>query len=81
MINELKQSKKAVGLKQSLKAIESGNAEKAYLARDCAPHIFNEIEHNCIKHGVKVEYADTMSELGRVCGIDVGAAVAVMIKG
>ena len=80
MLNELKQSEKIVGLKQSLRLIESGNAKKAFLAKDCSSHIFDEVEHFCKKYKVPVEYAETTTELGRACGIDVGAAVAVLKK-
>ncbi len=80
MLNELKQSEKTVGLKQSLRLIESGNAQKAFLAKDCSPNIFDEIGHFCKKYRIPVEYAETMTELGRACGIDVGAAVAVLKK-
>jgi len=80
MIEELRCNDKIVGLKQTIRAIEGGHAKKAFLSKDCAPHIFNEIEHNCNKYKVPVEYVDTMSELGKVCGIDVGAAVAVITK-
>ena len=53
---------------------------KAFVAKDCAPHIFKEITDNCNKYGIYVEYIESMSELGKICGIDVGAAVAVITK-
>ena len=79
MVEELKQSDKIVGLKQSVRAIESGVAKKVFLAKDCAPHIYSEILNNC-NDKVPVELVSTMSELGKACGIDVGAAVAVIKK-
>ena len=80
MVEELKSGNVLVGLRQFLRAAETGVALKAFVAKDCAPHIFKEITDNCNKYGISVEYIETMSELGKICGIDVGAAVAAITK-
>ncbi len=63
---ELKKSNRLIGLKQSRKAISEGTAGKAYFAKDADPRM--------------TVWIDTMAELGAACGIDVGAAVAVVLK-
>jgi len=80
MINELNTNNKYIGLKQSMGAIEQGTAAKAFLAKDTQPHIRNKIIASCLENGVPVEYAETMRGLGEACGIDVGAAVVVLLN-
>ena len=80
MVEELRSGNVVVGLRQFLRAAETGIALKAFVAKDCSPHIFKEITDNCNKYGIAVQYIKNMSELGKMCGIDVGAAVAVITK-
>ena len=79
MSEELKTKNKLVGLKQSIPAIEQGKAIKAFLAKDTEVHIRNKILTKCLENAVPVEYAESMRSLGEACGIDVGAAVAVLL--
>ena len=69
-----------VGLKQSKKAIESGNAAKAYIAEDCDFQLRRRLEELCDRHGVETLFIPTMKQLGARFGINVGAAVAVTLK-
>lgn len=64
------------GTKQVLKAIENGSAVKVFIARDAELYISDKIKNCAKEHGVETEFADTMAELGRKCGIAVGAAAA-----
>ncbi len=69
--------KRVVGVKQSRKAIREGRARRVYLADDADPGITGPIAAECAAAGVPVESGRTMAQLGRTCGIAVGAAVAV----
>ncbi|OQB14208.1 MAG: Ribosome-associated protein L7Ae-like protein [Firmicutes bacterium ADurb.Bin193] len=69
-----------VGFKQSKRAIEEGKAAKALIAQDCADGMRQTLVDLCKKHGVEIEYFPTMKQLGEKCGIDVGSAVAVVVK-
>ena len=80
MLLELQKGKKTVGRKQSQRAILEGKAEKIYLAEDADGRIREETESLCQEHGVPVISVDTMEHLGHACGIQVGAAVAALIK-
>ena len=80
MPTEFASEKVVVGIKQSRKAVVGGAAEIAYIARNADPMITEPFEALCEEHGVKVIYADTMEELGHACGINVGAAVAVLTE-
>ncbi len=80
MLTEFASSKPLVGIKQSRKAVNDGTAKSAYVARDADPGIVEPFAALCEEAGVGVVYVDTMDELGRACGINVGAAVAVIRK-
>ena len=81
MLDELRQARKVVGLKQTVRSVEEDMVVKVFLARDVSSDIYNKIVTLCSVHGVEVEYVDTMRELGDICDIDVRAAVAAIIKG
>jgi len=69
-----------VGLRTSLKCIESGDAKKAFVACDIAPNIYEEIIKVCKKNNVPVEKVPSKSALGKECHIDVDASVVVVKK-
>lgn len=78
MLSELKAASKTVGFKQSIKKLSCGEGKKAFVAKDASPSITGEIIALCDSSGVPCEWVDTMDELGRACGIEVGAAVVVV---
>lgn len=79
-MERLKHAKKIVGLKQTLRAIQANQAALVYLAQDADLKVVEEIAGLCRKHEVPVEYAETMKQLGKACGIDVGASTACLLK-
>ena len=78
MLTELASAKPIVGIKQSKRAVLDGKAQSAYAARDADPDITGPFCELCRDCGVALVEVDTMEELGRACGINVGAAVAVL---
>lgn len=81
MLGNLKNaSNKTVGMKQTLKAIQGGSALQVFLAEDVDDYITQRIEDLCQHYGVRVIKVDTMNELGKACGISVGAATAAILK-
>ena len=79
-IKELDNDRKTVGVKQSIKAIEEGRVSHVFLAKDAEDKILKPILELCEKVNVIPEYINTMRELGNVCGIDVDASVACILK-
>jgi len=79
MLDELKTANKVIGIKQATKAVESGKAKKAFIAKDADSKVVDPFKQLCDNKSVIIEYAETKKELGKACGIDVGAAVAVII--
>ena len=72
---------KVVGIKQTRRAIAEGNATAVYLANDADPKLTEPLRAMCLLSGIAVENENTMSELGKRCGIAVGtAACAVLHK-
>lgn len=75
MLDDIKNVKKAVGLRQTLKEIEAGNVKTVIIAKDAEEKILSNIESICISKNIEMIYVDSMKLLGKACGIDVGAAV------
>ena len=58
---------------------EIAKAKKALVALDADSHIKEPFLELCAKEGVSVEFYATKTELGKSCGINVGAACAVIL--
>ena len=80
MLSQLKVAKKTVGLKQSLKAVENDTVEKVFIAKDAEERIVKSVIELVEEKRIDVEYVDTMKILGKACGINVGAAIACIVK-
>ena len=65
-----------VGAKQLRKALQSGKARYVYLAENADPAITAPIEEQCKLNSVPYAWVRSMQDLGRACGIEVGAAAA-----
>jgi len=72
--------KRAVGSRQTVKAIERGAATTVFVATDAEEHITRPVVDMCQRRGVEVVYVPSMIELGRACGIQVGAACAAILR-
>ena len=68
-----------VGAKQLRKALNSGAAQRVFLALNADPAITEPIEALCQINQIACVWVKTMSELGQACGIDVGAAAAAAL--
>ena len=79
-IEDIKAAKKVIGAKQTVKAVENGLAQRVFLAEDADLRFTKPIIAVCQSHSVNVEIVPTMTELGKVCGIEVGAAAVAIVK-
>ena len=77
---DLKQCKIVVGSKQLRKALEKGCAERVFLAENADPAITEPLEAMCLELHIQITWIRTMAELGRACGIEVGAAAAAVLN-
>lgn len=73
-------AKKTVGSKQTAKAIERGAARLVYVARDADPAVIRQVVALAQARQVELVYVDSMTALGKACGIDVGAATAAVTE-
>ena len=80
MPEELKNGTKAVGFKETRRAVLTGKAQRVYLARNADPAITEPIESLCKQLGVGYAWAKSMQDLGTACGIEVGAAAAATLN-
>ncbi|MDQ7094099.1 ribosomal L7Ae/L30e/S12e/Gadd45 family protein [Desulfosporosinus sp. PR] len=71
---------KTVGLKQTQRALEKGIVRRVYLANDAEAHVLRPILDLCRNHNVERIEVSSMKELGKACGIEVGTAVAAILK-
>lgn len=79
MITELACQNKVIGVKQSRRAVREGLAKRVYLACDADPAVTTPAAAECAGAGVPVETGYTMAQLGKSCGIHVGASVVAVL--
>lgn len=72
--------KRTIGTNQTVKAVQQSIAKLLYVARDAETRITLPIVRAAEEHGIQVEWVDTMKQLGKACGIEVGAATAAIIE-
>ena len=68
-----------VGARQIRKALNAGSANRVYLAQNADPALTEPLEALCQRNGVDCTWVRSMAELGRACGIEVGAAAAAAV--
>ena len=79
-VPDLSQRKVVVGSKQLRKALQAGRTECVFLAENADPAITEPIEEMCGKLHIQITWIRSMADLGRACGIEVGAAAAAVIR-
>lgn len=71
---------KTVGTKQTLKAASRRLAKEVFIAKDADEFVVRNLIRTCNEQGIQITYVDSMAELGRACGIKVGAASAAILN-
>lgn len=79
MVNRLA-GKKVIGIKQTQKALKTSKCRTLYIAKDADLKLTESIINMAKEKSVEILYIDTMKELGKLCGIDVGAATALILE-
>ena len=69
-----------VGSKQLKKALRAGRAERVFLAENAHPAVTEPLAQLCGELHIQITWVPTMAELGRACGIEVGAAAAAVLN-
>jgi large subunit ribosomal protein L7A len=73
------EGEKVIGLKQTLKHIKSGKGKCLYIAKDAEEKLTSPVIELAKEKSIQIVYVETMKELGVLCGIDVGASVALIL--
>ena len=77
---DLTGKKVVVGAKQLKKALLAGRTACVFLAENADPAITEPVEALCCDCGIPIHWVASMADLGRACGIDVGAAAAAVLN-
>lgn len=72
--------KLVVGSKQLRKAVCAGRARCVFLAENADPGLTGPLEALCQAQNVQITWVRSMADLGRACGIEVGAAAAAVVE-
>jgi large subunit ribosomal protein L7A len=80
VLEDLKKLNKTIGIKQSIKAVENNDAKSVYIAKDADDKVVGVIKELCKIKSVEIIYIENMKQLGKACGIDVGAAAVCILK-
>ena len=80
MTEELRTSKKVVGVRQLTRAIRSDEVKAVFLALDADPYLTDPIRAMCAEKDVPVTEVAAMAELGAACGISVGASACGILR-
>lgn len=70
---------KVIGIKQAAKAIKSGEGKILYVAKNADTKLIDPIISLANENSIEVLYIETTKELGRLCGIEVGSAAALLL--
>ena len=76
MLEQLNTEKKVVGIKQLRRSLKDGAVLCAFAAENADPKLTEPLEEMCKQLDVAFVWVPTMQELGKACGISVGAAAA-----
>ncbi len=68
-----------VGAKQLKKAVKAGRAKYVFLAENADPAVTEPLAELCAANHIQITWVHSMTELGRSCGIEVGAAAAAVV--
>ncbi len=80
MIELLKTKEKVVGVKQTKKSAEQDKLVAVFIASDADQRIVGPIKQLCESKNISIHLVDTMKQLGKAAGIDVGAAIVGVLK-
>ncbi len=69
---------KIVGTKQTIKALENGEVQKVFIAKDAEKKVVRPVIALCETNNIEMQYVESMQQLGKMCGIKVKAAAAAI---
>ncbi len=80
MLYHLKDTKKIVGTKQTLKWLERECVKLVFVAKDADDRVTGQVVELAKAKNVEIKYIESMHELGKECNVEVQTAVAAIIE-
>ena len=80
LLDLLSKARKVIGVRQTTKAVQNGEAVQVFVACDAEARLVAPLRALCEASGVPLTEAESMRALGQACGIEVGAAVAAILR-
>ncbi len=77
---DLPKERLVVGAKQLKKAVRDQRVRSVFLAENADPAVTEPLEELCRQNHIQITWVRSMADLGRACGIDVGAAAAAVLN-
>lgn len=78
-LEELKNSSFVVGMKETERALEKGEAVYVFIASDCDDRISSPLKEACSAKGVSYSSDYAKKDIGKACGIKVKAAACAVL--
>lgn len=80
MLEGIRNAKKRIGLKQSMKALQTDEVDYLIVAKDADMRVIGDLLALGNQKNITIHYVDTMKQLGKAAGIGVGASVVAILK-
>ena len=80
VLQNLSETSFVVGTKQLKKAVRDGRAARVFLAKNADPAVTEPLAKLCSDNHIQITWVSRMDDLGRACGIEVGAAAAALLN-
>jgi len=80
MTDDLKNERIVIGIRQSMKAIVSGEVKYLIVAQDAETKVLDGILTEASNRNIELKNAPSMISLGKTAGIDVGSAVIAVLN-
>ncbi|WP_067934901.1 ribosomal L7Ae/L30e/S12e/Gadd45 family protein [Alicyclobacillus kakegawensis] len=72
--------KRIIGTNQTTKALQQQQVVQVFVAKDAEERVTRPVVTLARERGIPVEWIESMKELGKACGIEVGAATAAILE-
>lgn len=79
-MENLKHSRKVIGIKETKNAVKNDTAQTVYVASDADPRLVQNLRDLCALSEVECVSASSRKELAKACGVDVPTAAAAVLK-
>ena len=80
MYEKLRDSRKVIGTRRLVRAVQAGEVAEVYLASDADLFIVRQVRQACNEAGVRIVEVESKKQLGELCGVDVKTASAGILK-